>query len=86
VYVCIHDYVGVCVSQRRALPVAAAAQEPHDLPGSLILPLCEQTTSVKHQKENHVELFAEQKLHICEYVNVPVQTLNDLLNESSYPS
>lgn len=28
------------------LPVTAASQEPHDLPGGLILPFCEQTTSV----------------------------------------
>lgn len=28
------------------LPVTAATQEPHDLPGGLILPFREQTTSV----------------------------------------
>lgn len=31
---------------RGGLPVAAAAKEPHDLPGGLILPLGEQTSSV----------------------------------------
>lgn len=37
-----------------ALPVAAAAQEPHDLPGGLILPLGEQTTSGGRQGERSV--------------------------------
>ncbi len=56
-------YAGVCVSLCWGLPVAAATQEPHDLPGSLILPLCEQTTSIKHQRETSVLLFAEQQLN-----------------------
>lgn len=31
--------------------MTAATQEPHDLPGGLILPLCEQTASVGYQGE-----------------------------------
>lgn len=33
--------------------MAAAAKEPHDLPGGLILPLGEQTSSVWMEKKNH---------------------------------
>lgn len=36
------------------LPVAAAAQEPHDLPGGLILPLRQQTPSAGYQGERRV--------------------------------
>lgn len=36
------------------LPVTAATQEPHDLPGGLILPLREQTTSGGYQEKRGV--------------------------------
>lgn len=57
-----------------ALPVTAATQEPHDLPGGLILPFCEQTTSVGDQGEKHegltpwdtsVEAFILAYLSLC---------------------
>lgn len=38
--------VRVCEQVSGGLPVATAAKEPHDLPGGLILPLGEQTSSV----------------------------------------
>lgn len=63
--VCMSECVIMCVRQCWVLPVAAATQEPHDLPGSLILPLCEQATSVKHHKENSVILFVEQQLKLA---------------------
>lgn len=46
----------MCVSLWWALPVTAATEEPHDFPGSLILPLCEQTPSVRHQREKMGQL------------------------------
>lgn len=48
VHACVHLFgsVWASVSRCRGLPVAAAAKEPHDLPGGLILPLGEQTSSV----------------------------------------
>lgn len=42
--VCAPGWFGVSVGGH--LPVAAAAKEPHNLPGGLILPLGEQTSSV----------------------------------------
>lgn len=48
-----------------ALPVTAAAQEPHDLPGGLILPFCEQTTSVGYQGERHEGLAPWNTRHLC---------------------